>query len=196
MIDDTTLFDFCSKCASQYCKRYGRRSDYDDAYQDAVVYLLEHREKWVQDAGVLMKRVIGELIRGYQKSHGLRLKRRAHRVFIDLSRVSRQIPEVMNLIEVEESRRRRLVERALGQPDISRYRPLLESVLSGEHKGATARRYGITEGRLSQILKQFRSACLRLSEAGRVEIVGPQELDLDAESKSRHPLFYAEVSED
>lgn len=186
-VTDANVFDFAQMCARVYCKRYNAWSQLDDATQDACLYLLNAREKWAQPKSKLINRTVGELVRNYQKEHGLRRKNRPKKVDLNLSKIEDRRSESQ-----EVDSRRLIVERALGQPDVAPYKALVQDLLACDASfAAIAKKHGVTKARVSQIFKLFKSVCRRLdADKSGVVLVDVEELDLTDAEKEKMRLFF------
>ena len=185
-VTEESVYEFSQLCARIYCKQYSAWSQFDDATQDACLYLLNNQKKWTQPKPKLINRVIGELVRCYQKEHGLRRKSKLKRVDVNLSLIATKEER-----EVDDSRWS-IVERALRQPDVAPNRSIVESLLEPDATVTTvAKKHGLTKARVSQIFKQFKAVCQRLHEdIPGVVLVDAHELNLTQEENEQMGLFF------
>lgn len=173
---DNDVLQLAQESARVYCRRYSSYENYDDAVGDACVYLLEHREKWDQEPRKLKRRVVGELVRGYQRAHGLRLKRPPIRVALDFETPTK------NEGRTTEKSISDVVERALQQPDVASIAPVVLFILNSNSKEA-ANRFGLSKSAISKIKRRFSIVCMRLKNQEEGDSV-------PADARLSMPLFF------
>lgn len=189
MLTEDRVYKFAVKCARAYCAQHNAWENYDDAVSAASLYLLEHREKWAQENKGLKRRVVGELQRQYQNEHGLRRKYMPKRVDVNLELIA--VRERPPSSVRPDSERLDIVRRALRQPGIVRYAPILEDVLGLKYtKTEIGRRHGVSTARVSQIYKEFKTVCRRLDPYQEVAIIDTTREEPTPEEILSTPLFF------
>lgn len=185
MIEEKDVLPFAKAVARSYCSLSGSWNNYDDAVGESCVFLLEHREFWIRPTTWLKRRVIGQLIRNYQNERGLRRKHKTTTNHVDESLIAPQ-KDKTDSNKVDE--RNRIIDRALQQPDVAQDSAIIRDILGGVSREEVAKKYKITQGRVSQLFHQFRIACLRLD----VDTIRRPT----TEEKERYPLLYGIESDE
>lgn len=172
MIDDSSMYEFAKSCASSYCRKHNVRRQFDDATHDAVVYLLEHREKWSQSNQTLKRRVVGELERQYQNVKGLRLSSPPKFLEADEpDRFTRPEPVEANRFSVahavaaiDSALMLAVVEEVKLFPDyqLEPTKSILDAALRGFYtRKEIASQYDMRTADVSRLVKKFKAACRR-----------------------------------
>ena len=188
-LDDASLLSFARQCAKAYCRRYAAQSQFDDAVQEACVYLLENRGKWTQPAAKLKRRVVGELVRKYQNERKLRSK--FYRPMQYVESVPDRIQDDADLEQIE--RRDWLcarIRRAASNAERADCMEFFAAVALGEDiKTASARfRMSVSQGRA--LYKRFLTELKKLSDAPGMVLFDLS--DAQDEEIEQCPLFKIE----
>ena len=181
MISDANVLDFARKCASLYCNRRNAWLSYDDALQDACLYLLEHRDRWADPEKVLKIRVVGELVRKYQNEHGLRLKNIPR--FTSLEYEDAKFAQSSDHF-LDVAKMRNIAGRATLQPELAPVSPILHLLLEGKGKEAREK-YNLSRSTLSKIKRSFLIVCLRILNQDEGE-----RREITEKDRQAMPLFF------
>lgn len=154
-----------SRRAGALYARFG--GDREEGAAEAVVLIIgydipphltaEHRFNY------LARRAAGEMIRKYQKSHGLTLKNPP--VLMSLDDVTAEIVAPVSAIEQEETTAAAAIDRALDWLTVAevlaemniRDAVIIQAWLSGYKQREIARAYQLTPPRVSQIITDFKA---------------------------------------
>ena len=166
MLDDSRLLTFAQSCASLYCKKHNSFQQFDDATQEACLYLLQHREKWSQSEQSLRCRVVGELERKYQNERGLRLSDPPRFIEAEkLDRYASQEPTVSQSIKTIDSvLMLRIVDEVKQLPDfqLEPTRSILDAALRAYYpRKEIAAQYDMRTSDVTRLVKRFKATCRR-----------------------------------
>lgn len=174
MIDDDSLYSFARSCANAYCRKFGAPSQFDDATQEACLYLLERRDKWTLEARFLKRRVVFELVRRYQNEHGLRRTNMLKRVDLDVGRLSER-----NRDDAKAQEARATIDETIRNGGLELDREIVELIVDGWTRKEIAKRYGVPFREISEIYKRFLRELRKLS-------------DVSDEERKKYPLLYCQ----
>lgn len=183
--DSELIIRLAQKCAKAFCRQVNNASLFDDAQNDAILLLLEYEFDTFyspeQINAYLKKRVVGKLIRNYQTVTGSRRKHKRERVDeADVEDTSRKVDSSTNDI----IRRALVRSSAFKQLVISDY-------LEGWKQKDIAKKYGLSRGRISQIIGTFKRCARFIDEYGcTVAIVNTLEMTPSEKERAKFPLFY------
>ena len=164
---DDQLFPLAQKCASAYCSKFGSWAQFDDATQEACVFLLRNRTKWSLPENELRNRTVLALVRWYQNENGLRRKSRLQRVDFDVEKIE---------AEETENAARAVIEAALERFD---EKELILDLITGAGRKQVAEKYGVRLSEVDRIYKEFKTELCKFSNK-------PVKGEIES-----CPLFYA-----
>ena len=188
-LDDASLLSFARQCAKAYCRRYAAQSQFDDAVQEACVYLLENRGKWTQPAAKLKRRVVGELVRKYQNERKLRSK-----FYRPIQYVESAPEEIADDADLERLERRdwlcARIRRAAANAGCADCLELLEAVALGEDVKSAASRFRVGVSKVRALYKRFLTELKKMSDAPGMILF--DLADASEEETEECPLFKTE----
>ena len=193
-LDDDNLDSFARKCAAAYCKRFANWNQFDDAVQNAAIFLLEHRDKWQKPPAVLFRRTVGQLIRNYQDERKLRTKNPIRIVSGDVDRATakNETDEIDDRLDSggpsADDRRWSIIERAIQQPELVGKREIVRAIAAGKSNAEIAAAFNLSPGRISQIFAEFKTVCQRL--ALRPGLIDTKRIDPTPAERNETPLFF------
>lgn len=179
----------------------GAPGNYEDSKQDALLWLLEGRfsydpTKTKQEIrAYLITRIVGQLVRNWQNEHGTRLKNAPS--FVSVSSLQLVYEDEPFYISEEREKNNRkqwaIIEEVLNALNPLK-RSIIEKYLSGISNKDIARQQGLTRGRISQIVGEFKEKCREQENApptldrSNVEAVFPLQGGGEGESTQRRNL--------
>ena len=186
--DLATILELSKKIAAAFVRITGRRDLGGDAENDAVIALLSI-EYDASNAGAksyLKKRALGQLIRDYQNKTGQRLKNKPR--FVEYVETATRATDD-EIARADETNDKTAIDKAL-QTFPQRDRAFLSEWITGKKQIKIAADLGLTRGRISQIISQFkvRARFFRQYDDA-VVIVNPLAETLTAKERAALPLF-------
>lgn len=148
---DDQLFPLAQKCASAYCSKFGSWAQFDDATQEACVFLLRNRTKWSLPENELRNRTVLALVRWYQNENGLRRKSRLQRVDLDVELVEERKDDALAIIDAA-------LERFPYEQGIIR------DLIAGFDRKTVAKNHKIRLSEVDRIFKEFKSELCKFSD--------------------------------
>lgn len=195
MRDDTltedTLFEFAQDCAKVYCARHAAWRRYDDAVQEACVFLLRQRDKgkWeTLSKPQLMFRTVNALVRWYQQEKRIRNKFRVEIEYggaPDVADPQNDYERVDNFDEFHA-----LSVRAARNAQLSGCVEMLEELARGYDALETVKKYGIAPTRARELYRKFLFEFKKLQPSPGMSVFDPDEMT--EEEKIECPLFKTE----
>lgn len=153
-ITDDNLFEFSQCCATSYCKKYGKWSQYDDATMEAALFLLKRRDRWpTLDVAQWRTRTTLALIRWFQQSVKLRNKYRL-RERVALERVEGRSNADLDAYEQREYDLS-LIRRAASNAGCLDCLDAITAIVNGESIKVVAKRYQLSYGSTRSIYDRF-----------------------------------------
>lgn len=182
------LQKLAAKCAFNFCKTTRRNDLRDDAESDALLLLIEtdFDEKNEGFKSYLITRVTGALIRRYQNATGGRLKNRpvVSPLSFDVAKEQEEQPQ-----EQDENKRKKAMERALKLLSY-KDRGVIEGLIKGRKQKDLAVDYKLSRGRISQIVKAYKTRVLQSYYYNQgVIIVDFRREPIPKELEEKCPLF-------
>lgn len=159
---DDAVFLFAQSCAKTYCNMYKSFRQFDDATQEACLWLLQHRDKWNLPDSNLRCRIIWALIRWYQNEHGVRLKKRPERVEgFPLEQCRSRYRDIKRHDD------REMIETAIERAGLAKYRGVVLDLLYGYNRKEIAIRQGLPSDKVTAILEELKPELRTLIRACR-----------------------------
>ena len=187
--DLATILELSKKIAAAFVRITGRRDLGGDAENDAVIALLSI-EYDATNAGAksyLKKRALGQLIRDYQNKTGQRLKNKPR--FVEYVETATRATVEDDGARADEINDKTAIDKAL-RTFPQRDRAFLSEWITGKKQIKIAADLGLTRGRISQIISQFKSRARFFRQYDdAVVIVNPLAETLTAKERAALPLF-------
>lgn len=156
MLKEYALESFAESVARIYCARFNDWNLYDDAKQEASVWLLKNRRLWTKPKKELTWRTFLAVCRWYQDQHGTRRKHKLKLVYQDDVEVMTEtnVEERIDAKELFEQ----VVEQALILSKTQDDEELIRRHLSGETIQEAANRLGVGRYNIKRRIAPFKTA--------------------------------------
>lgn len=156
MLEEDKLFEFAKECAAIYCQRRSAWSQFDDATQEACLFLLKNRDKWTLPQKFLRKQTVFALVRWYQNERRLRRQRK-------LERVDMPTETLFDANEQEQKiEAREIVELAIA--NAKETSGIFRDYLEGRTLREIAEKHGTTTWRALEVVKNVKREIAKLSD--------------------------------
>lgn len=189
--DVERLQRLAKRAARLFVRTTGRSDELDDAESDAILLLLsfDYSEIYTREQvdAYLVKKTVGALVRKFKKATGRNLKNSP--TFVDgveFVAVARPIEDDDRPLPSREA-----IRKAIDETKSRRDREILQKFANGSKVSELATEYGVTVGRISQILEVFKRRALFFRDyGGGVAIVDTFDERASEKERRKCPLFY------
>ncbi len=173
MLEENNVFNLAIDISRFYCKRFKSWEQFDDATQEASLWLLKNRHKWSLTEKELISRGFLALVRWYQNANGLRRKYKLAKVTFD------NFTNILDETDIESNLEYNdLIETAIIGAGLEEYRSFLLAFTHGMRKTKAMKIYGPKNfEKADSIITQFKEEFKR-----RIANDGDRHGDLHEES--------------
>jgi RNA polymerase sigma factor (sigma-70 family) len=191
-LTEEQVIEYAKQCAKAYVAQYGRSPliDVGDAYSIAWLALSKNDEydetrSPLEIKSLIKTRGVNAIVREYQKLYGLRRKNPI-----------KFVPLVEGAVDVQKTTDRQndeydeRVKQALSQAFDSRSIEIVAAILEGGKQVDVARRFHISEGRVSQIFTEFRRRVRCYQTQGENVCIIETTNEPTLEERRLYPLLY------